>query len=65
MSLGIQQVDLELYLYQSLQLRMTDCIKTNVFVSGGDPVGLLVAHGLARQGVDSLLVGKSLFQALE
>ncbi|CAG7925151.1 unnamed protein product [Penicillium olsonii] len=35
---------------------MTDCIKTDVFVSGGGPVGLLIAYGLARQGVDSLLV---------
>jgi phenol 2-monooxygenase len=39
---------------------MADCIKTDVFISGGGPVGLLIAYGLARQGVDSLLVGKSL-----
>ena len=41
---------------------MTDCIKTDVFVSGGGPVGLLIAYGLARQGVDSLLVGKAFVQ---
>ncbi|KAL4957896.1 pentachlorophenol 4-monooxygenase [Aspergillus filifer] len=31
-------------------------IKTDVFICGGGPVGLLVAYSLARQGVSSLLV---------
>ncbi|PLB54072.1 pentachlorophenol 4-monooxygenase [Aspergillus steynii IBT 23096] len=35
---------------------MSDSIKTDVFIVGGGPVGLLVAYSLARQGVDSLLV---------
>lgn len=38
---------------------MSDCIKTDVFISGGGPVGLLIAYSLARQGVQSVLVGKT------
>ncbi|KAE8417853.1 FAD binding domain-containing protein [Aspergillus pseudocaelatus] len=37
---------------------MTTNIKTDVLIVGGGPVGLLVAHGLARQGVDTVLVEK-------
>ncbi|KAF7588083.1 hypothetical protein BBP40_006182 [Aspergillus hancockii] len=33
-------------------------IKTDVLVVGGGPVGLLVAYGLARQGVDTVVVEK-------
>ncbi|EAU36689.1 conserved hypothetical protein [Aspergillus terreus NIH2624] len=32
--------------------------KTDVLVVGGGPVGLLIAYGLARQGVDSIVVEK-------
>lgn len=32
--------------------------KTDVLVVGGGPVGLLIAYGLARQGVDSIVVGE-------
>ncbi|PWY94667.1 pentachlorophenol 4-monooxygenase [Aspergillus sclerotioniger CBS 115572] len=35
---------------------MADIITTDVLICGGGPVGLLVAYGLARQGVDSVLV---------
>ncbi|KAJ5293607.1 hypothetical protein PENANT_c002G06541 [Penicillium antarcticum] len=38
---------------------MTNYIQTDVFIAGGDPVGLLIAYCLARQarqGVDSVLV---------
>ncbi|KAL4879772.1 pentachlorophenol 4-monooxygenase [Aspergillus karnatakaensis] len=35
---------------------MGDILKTDVFISGGGPVGLLIAYSLARQGVNSLLV---------
>ena len=41
------------------EIKMSDCIKTDVFISGGGPVGLLIAYSLARQGVQSVLVGKS------
>ncbi|UDD58720.1 hypothetical protein AFCA_006150 [Aspergillus flavus] len=37
---------------------MTTNIKTDVLIVGGGPVGLLVAYGLARQGVDTVLVEK-------
>lgn len=37
---------------------MTTNIKTDVLIVGGGPVGLLVAYGLARQGVDTVLVGE-------
>ncbi|GAB1208560.1 hypothetical protein APSETT445_007311 [Aspergillus pseudonomiae] len=37
---------------------MTATIKTDVLIVGGGPVGLLVAYGLARQGVDTVLVEK-------
>jgi phenol 2-monooxygenase len=36
---------------------MSQQIKTDVLISGGGPVGLLVAYGLARQGVKALVVG--------
>lgn len=39
--------------------KMSECTKTDVFISGGGPVGLLIAYSLARQGVQSILVGKS------
>ncbi|GKZ36532.1 hypothetical protein AbraIFM66950_007650 [Aspergillus brasiliensis] len=35
---------------------MTEIKKTDVFISGGGPTGLLIAYALARQGVDTLLV---------
>ncbi|KAL4795469.1 pentachlorophenol 4-monooxygenase [Aspergillus venezuelensis] len=35
---------------------MNDTIKTDVLISGGGPVGLLIAYSLALQGVDSTLV---------
>ncbi|KAL3491446.1 pentachlorophenol 4-monooxygenase [Aspergillus germanicus] len=35
---------------------MSQHIKTDVLISGGGPVGLLVAYGLARQGVKALVV---------
>ncbi|CEL02528.1 hypothetical protein ASPCAL03697 [Aspergillus calidoustus] len=35
---------------------MSQQIKTDVLISGGGPVGLLVAYGLARQGVKALVV---------
>lgn len=38
---------------------MSDLIKTDVFISGGGPVGLLIAYSLALQGVGSVLVGKT------
>lgn len=37
---------------------MTEIKKTDVFISGGGPTGLLIAYALARQGVDTLFVGK-------
>lgn len=37
---------------------MTTNINTDVLIVGGGPVGLLVAYSLARQGVDTMLVGK-------
>lgn len=37
---------------------MADSIKTDVLVIGGGPVGLLIAYSLARQGVDSVVVGE-------
>lgn len=37
---------------------MTETRKTDVFISGGGPTGLLTAYALARQGVDTLLVGR-------
>ncbi|KAF3398265.1 3-hydroxybenzoate 4-monooxygenase [Penicillium rolfsii] len=33
-------------------------LKTDVLIVGGGPVGLLIAYGLARQGVDSIVVEK-------
>ncbi|KAL2863089.1 pentachlorophenol 4-monooxygenase [Aspergillus lucknowensis] len=36
---------------------MPQLLKTDVFISGGGPIGLLVAYSLARQGVESLMVG--------
>lgn len=39
-------------------MRMAATIQTDVLIIGGGPVGLLIAHGLARQGVDSIIVGK-------
>lgn len=39
---------------------MSETIETDVLISGGGPVGLLIAYSLALQGVDSLLVGKAL-----
>ncbi|OJI99558.1 hypothetical protein ASPVEDRAFT_123545 [Aspergillus versicolor CBS 583.65] len=35
---------------------MSDSIKADVFISGGGPVGLLIAYSLALQGVDAVLV---------
>ncbi|KAL3480024.1 pentachlorophenol 4-monooxygenase [Aspergillus californicus] len=35
---------------------MPQSLKTDVFISGGGPVGLLIAYSLARQGVSSFLV---------
>ncbi|RAH43301.1 pentachlorophenol 4-monooxygenase [Aspergillus brunneoviolaceus CBS 621.78] len=35
---------------------MSETIETDVLISGGGPVGLLIAYSLALQGVDSLLV---------
>ncbi|PYH35216.1 pentachlorophenol 4-monooxygenase [Aspergillus neoniger CBS 115656] len=35
---------------------MTEIRETDVFISGGEPTGLLTAYALARQGVDTLLV---------
>lgn len=37
---------------------------TNVLVCGAGPVGLLVALGLAQQGVDTLIIGKNSCEAL-
>ncbi|PYI07026.1 pentachlorophenol 4-monooxygenase [Aspergillus sclerotiicarbonarius CBS 121057] len=37
---------------------MADTIKTDVFICGGGPVGLLTAYSLAVQGVDSVIVEK-------
>jgi phenol 2-monooxygenase len=33
---------------------------TDVVVCGAGPVGLLIALGLAQQGIDTLIVGKCL-----
>lgn len=39
-------------------MKMATITQTDVLIIGGGPVGLLIAHGLARQGVDSIIVGK-------
>lgn len=43
---------------------MTEIKKTDVFISGGGPTGLLTAYALARQGVDTLFVGKDFLTLL-
>lgn len=45
-------------------MRMAATIQTDVLIIGGGPVGLLIAYGLARQGVDSIIVGKLPLQSL-
>lgn len=37
---------------------MATVIETEVLIVGGGPVGLLIAYGLARQGVNSIVVGE-------
>lgn len=37
---------------------LADSVKTDVFICGGGPVGLVTAYMLLRQGISTYLVGK-------
>lgn len=39
-------------------LSLKEYVKTDVFVCGGGPVGLITAYMLTRQGISTYLVGK-------